>query len=429
MLGVVESVALVLEVSIILILLANLFDKKIKLNIYTTLVVIVYLFVFTEINVDGFPTYIAIIAYAAIFIYSLFIYKKSIRVTMINFFLSFVIGCLIQLIVCIPVHYLYYRLIGIAGLNSLLVNITSLVIVILLCKRIKLKSISEFILQRSWIIKILFIFVIIYLFLNIFYVQENNTITNSDYIQIIFFAVLFFLVIAEWQKAIVDAERKKTQLEMNKLYYDAYDELLLLIRERQHDMKNHINAILGMIYTIDNYEDLVESQRKYCDDIVEKNKETKLLLAINNPLIAGFLYRKFQEAQKQKILIECKVASKDDNYGIPEYELIEMMGILLDNAMEALNEKEETERNIFVEIEDREENFQIMVANKSRYYDPDEICRFFQKDYSNKGKGHGIGLTKLKRIVQEKDGDIMVTNETRNESNYLQFCLIFPKKK
>ena len=130
MLGVVESVALVLEVSIILILLANLFDKKIKLNIYTTLVVIVYLFVFTEINVDGFPTYIAIIAYAAIFIYSLFIYKKSIRVTMINFFLSFVIGCLIQLIVCIPVHYLYYRLIGIAGLNSLLVNITSLVIVI-----------------------------------------------------------------------------------------------------------------------------------------------------------------------------------------------------------------------------------------------------------------------------------------------------------
>ena len=53
----------------------------------------------------------------------------------------------------------------------------------------------------------------------------------------------------------------------------------------------------------------------------------------------------------------------------------------------------------------------------------------FQKDYSSKGKGHGIGLTKLKRIVQEKDGDIMVTNETRNESNYLQFCLIFPKKK
>ena len=316
-----------------------------------------------------------------------------------------------------------------AGLNSLLVNAISVGVIILVGKKVKLKQISDFIQHSRWILKVSLIFITLYLFVNIFYMQMHKTIDSLDYIQMIVFMALFFLAVNEWQKAIVDAERKKTQLEMNRLYYDAYDELLLLIRERQHDMKNHINAILGMIYTIDNYEDLVESQRKYCDDIVEKNKETKLLLSISNPLIAGFLYRKFQEAQKQKILIECKVASKDDNYGIPEYELIEMMGILLDNAMEALNEKEETERNIFVEIEDREENLQIMVANKSRYYDPDEICRFFQKDYSSKGKEHGIGLTKLKRIVQEKDGDIMVTNESRNASNYLQFCLIFPTKK
>lgn len=429
MLGVIESIALVLEVSIFIISLSNLFGQRLKVNIYTIVLAIVYLFVFWGINVGEFPTYISFLAYVAIFVYGLFTYKKSIRITFINFLLSFVIVGLLQLILSIPVFYVYDKESGIPGLNSLLVNLIGVVALLLISKKIKLKTISEFIQQKSWIIKTLFVFIILYLFINIFRMQTNSTIEGADYIQITCFIVLFFLVIIEWQKAIVDAERKKTQLEMNKLYYDAYDELLLLIRERQHDMKNHINAILGMIYTIDNYEDLVESQRKYCDDIVEKNKETKLLLAINNPLIAGFLYRKFQEAQKQKILLECKVASKDDNYGIPEYELIEMMGILLDNAIEALNEKDETERNIFVDIEDREENLQIMVANKSRYYDSDEICRFFQKDYSSKGKGHGIGLTKLKRIVQEKDGDIMVTNETRNASNYLQFCLIFPKKK
>ncbi len=429
MLEVVEIIALVFEVFVALIVLSNLFGKHVRISVYTGLLVIVYLFIFLAINLEDLPTYMAVLAHVAIFVYSIFEYKKSIRVSLINFLLTFVIIGVLQLVLCIPVYYLYDRINSISGLNSLLVNGASLLIVIVVNNKVRLKEVSEFIQRKSWIMKTLFIFIFIYVFANMFYMKVNENIENTDYIQIIFFIALFLLAINEWQKAIVDAERKKTQLEMNKLYYDAYDELLLLIRERQHDMKNHINAILGMIYTIDNYEDLVESQRKYCDDIVEKNKETKLLLAINNPLIAGFLYRKFQEAQKQKILIECKVASKDDNYGIPEYELIEMMGILLDNAMEALNEKEETERNIFVEIEDREENFQIMVANKSRYYDPDEICRFFQKDYSNKGKGHGIGLTKLKRIVQEKDGDIMVTNETRNESNYLQFCLIFPKKK
>ncbi len=429
MLGVIEIISLVLELFVVLVSLSNLFDRHFKIDIYAIMVTSVYLFIFEAINIGDFPAYIAFIAYAAIFVYCIFKYKKSIRVTLINCLLSFAIISLFQLVFCIPVYYLYDKEGGIVGFNSLLVNALSIVAIIFVHNKFKLKRISDFIQQRSWIVKTIFIFIVIYLFINLLSVQINDAIENSDVIQFVFFIILFFLAVSEWQKAIADAERKKTQLEMNKLYYDAYDELLLLIRERQHDMKNHINAILGMIYTIDNYEDLVESQRKYCDDIVEKNKETKLLLSISNPLIAGFLYRKFQEAQKQKILIECKVASKDDNYGIPEYELIEMMGILLDNAMEALNEKEETERNIFVEIEDREENLQIMVANKSRYYDPEEICRFFQKDYSSKGKGHGIGLTKLKRIVQEKDGDIMVTNEKRNESNYLQFCLIFPKKK
>ena len=65
--------------------------------------------------------------------------------------------------------------------------------------------------------KTLFIFIFIYVFANMFYMKVNENIENTDYIQIIFFIALFLLAINEWQKAIVDAERKKTQLEMNKL--------------------------------------------------------------------------------------------------------------------------------------------------------------------------------------------------------------------
>lgn len=429
MLGVIESVALVLEVSIILVLLANLFDKHLKVNVYTIVIVLVYLFIFKAINSGDFPTFTALLAYASIFVYGLFIYKKSVRITLINFFLSFVIGCLLQLVLSIPVYYVYNKEIGIMGLNALLVNAICMLIVAMASKKVRLKRISDFIQQRSWIIKFSFLFIIIYIIINTFYMKLNSNIENADYIQMIFFAILFFLAINEWQKAITDAERKRTQLEMNKLYYDAYDELLLLIRERQHDMKNHINAILGMIYTVDNYEDLVEKQRKYCDEVIAQNKETKLLLSIGNPLIAGFLYRKYQEAQRQEIFLECKVAAKDDNYYIPEYEMIEMLGVLLDNAIDALRDAIGLEKKIFVAIEDYENIFRVLVANCSRYYDPEEICRFFQKDYSSKGKGLGIGLTKLKRIVEEKDGDIMATNEIIDGNNYLQFNLIFTKKK
>lgn len=426
--GMIESVAFVFEAFIFIVILSNLFDKRLKISFYTVILTLVYLYIFSSINNGDYPTYISFFAYLAIIVYCLFVYKAKIKVTLINFFLSFIIVGLLQLVVCIPVYYIYDRENSINGLKSLLINGIGLLVVLIAGSKIHLKKVSDFIQERSWIIKVAFIFIIIYVFINAFYMKVNKSIDNTDLIQIIFFIILFFLAINEWQKAIVDAERKRTQLEMNELYYDAYDELILLIRERQHDMKSHINAILGMIYTIDNYDDLVESQKKYCDDVIGKNKETKLLLSIGNPLVAGFLFRKYQDAQKFDIEIECKVASKENNFFVPEYELIEMLGILIDNAIEALSIRTVHGKKIYVEIKDTNENLQILVANISQYYGPDEICKFFQKDYSSKGKGHGIGLHKLKKVVKEKDGDIMVTNEKIDENNYLQFSIILPKK-
>ncbi len=425
----IESVALVLELLVVLISLSKLFDRKFKINIYMVILILFYLFIFNGINSYSFPMYISILAYIAIFLYGLFYYKKSLMVTLINCLLSFAIISVLQLIFYIPVFYITDLIDSDIKIDEVMLNVASLVSIIVIRDKIKLKLLTNFLQKKSWIIRIIFVAIIFYLFINIFSMKTNLFMDNAEFIQIIFFMVLFFIAINEWQKAIADAERKRTQLEMNKLYYDAYDELILLIRERQHDMKNHINAILGMIYTINDYKELVENQKRYCDDVMKKNRETKLLLSMDNPLMAGFLYRKLQEAQKFGITTDHKVISKENAYYFPEYDLIEMVGILLDNAIEALREKAEMERKIYVEISNSEHKLCITVANVSRYFEPDEICKFFQKDFTSKGKGHGIGLTKLKRMVKERGGDIAVTNESIEEKNYLQFCIILPKKK
>ena len=425
--GMIESVTIILELLAILLCLSNLYEKGIKLDFYVFSLAVIDIFIITGINECELPPYVSIFVYVAVITYCLFYYKKNLRITLVNCCLAFLLIGLLQLIYCIPVYYLYDREKGIPGFNSFLINLLSIATVLIVKNKIRLKQISDFIQRKSWIIKAFFTLIVIYLLINLFHMQVNDAIENMDFIQIIFFVLLFFLAVNEWQKAILDAERKKTQLEMNKLYYDAYDELILLIRERQHDMKNHINAILGMIYTIDNYEDLVASQKKYCNDVIIKSKETKLLLSIGNPLIAGFLYRKLQEAQKSKITIECKVASNESCYIVPEYELIEMLGIMIDNAIDALKGME-IDKKILVKIEDRKNELLILVANISRYYKPDEICRFFQKDFTSKGKGHGIGLSKLKKMIKERKGDIAVTNEMIDGSNFLQFCIVLPKR-
>ncbi|MCM1156853.1 MAG: GHKL domain-containing protein [Roseburia sp.] len=209
---------------------------------------------------------------------------------------------------------------------------------------------------------------------------------------------------------------------MNKLYYDAYDQLIMLVRERQHDMKNHINAILSMIYTTDNFEELKVKQAEYCGYVMEQNEKTKLVLS-GNPLIAGLLYSKIREAENYNIEIDYKMGIENNKTAIPEYELVEMAGILLDNAIEALSNmsKEESARKICFSIRETEDGIELITANTSPYYEEDLTEHFFEPGYSSKGQNRGIGLSKLRRLVQDRKGSIMVYNELHNEMNYLTF--------
>ena len=56
-------------------------------------------------------------------------------------------------------------------------------------------------------------------------------------------------------------KRKKIEILENEIrsyqmYIKPLEELVREIRTRQHEFDNHMNAILNMHYTIDNYEDL-----------------------------------------------------------------------------------------------------------------------------------------------------------------------------
>ena len=45
-----------------------------------------------------------------------------------------------------------------------------------------------------------------------------------------------------------------------------------------------------------------------------------------------------------------------------------------------------------------------------------------------KGKGHGIGLKKLRKIVLHRKGEIMVSNNREGNVNFLEFCVWLPGK-
>lgn len=427
--GLVNNLKVLAELFAYIYCLAELFGQKLKFSIHAAIFIIVDLFLMEGINNFGFPEYFHSLCYIAMFLYGLLYYGESIKITFVNCFIATVVVALLPLFLYLPLYYLLFPKYGQTDLYGLLANVGGILLILLGRHKIKLKKISDFCIKRSKLIFTITILILFGLGYEFYRMVDRRFVLGETYFQMVYFLIIFIFIIYDWQKSRMDVEKKKAQLEMNKLYYDAYDQLILLIRERQHDMKNHINAILSLSYTTKNYDELIAKQEEYCGYVIQQNEKTKLLLSSGNPLIAGFLYSKIRQAESCHISMDYKMGIQKTETIIPEYELVEMSGILLDNAIEALSgmEDENFVKKIFFIMQETGSGIKIISANTSPYYEEDLTAYFFEPGYSSKGANRGLGLSKLKKLIQNRKGTIMVYNEMRTDLNYLTFEIELPK--
>lgn len=420
----VRSLGLLLEMLAIVYGIATFFGKRVKYNIKTVSFITSEVLLTTLINEYDIPVYLKSLSYIIIFIYGLMEYGEGVKETVLDCLLTIGIISILQQI-------FYYIIFFFLPQNNELQNIlwiNSLCFAVLwgLVHYKYLNKFYEAIIKNRKICIGILLFVCICLLADILEAKEQSYLLEKDTLQLLYFTGLIAVVIGEWQKARVETEREKAEFELNKLYYAAYEELVMLIRDRQHDIKNHINAIYSMIYTTNNYEDLVARQKQYCDFVLESGKETQILLAADNPLIAGFLYQKEQEAKQQHIRVEYRMQKIISPLLVSEYELIEMLGILLDNAIEALIISDLEQKKIIVGYS-REEQWDVFrIANTSQPYSEEEMIQFFQRNYSSKGLGRGIGLDKIRRKLKQLNGGIKVENMSENQEMYLEFSIMLP---
>lgn len=197
----------------------------------------------------------------------------------------------------------------------------------------------------------------------------------------------------------VKAKKAELELQTYKKYGESLKDLIDGMRAKQHEFDNHINAIYSQHYLYDNYSDLVHAQREYCQEIRDENRYNKLLLS-GNPVIAVFLHEKFLEAEQYGIQIVYKMSVQNLECGIPVHKQVELLGNLLDNAIEELR-KSEDHCILFVMVFESYTKVEIAVGNEVSGIDYDKLPRFFEKGYSEKGDSRGYGLYNVKRICEK----------------------------
>ena len=92
------------------------------------------------------------------------------------------------------------------------------------------------------------------------------------------------------------------------------------------------------------------------------------------------------------------MTAKELDIGVPIYKIIEILGDLIKNAVEAL--EMDGERNKLHVAVGGAEGFFIEVRNESPYISYNMLESFFIKGYSKKGENRGLGLYNVKEICE-----------------------------
>ena len=267
------------------------------------------------------------------------------------------------------------------------------------------------------------VFCVMALIIAVYLIVDLYLSHTLDIKVIILFGILLAVIFFGWWDWLANysiLKRQEEELKIYKLYIHPLEELTKDIRARQHEFDNHMNAVLNMHVTIDNYDELVAAQSAYCKEIYEaKGVSTPALLRISDKILAGFLYSKILGAPAYA-KVEIQVLSQQIITSVSEHNLVEILGTLVDNAFEAA-----TPQLPLVEmvLDSREDKLIFMIRNQVQVLTMGDISRFFQKGYTTKDNREcrGLGLYQANMIAQQFGGEITVELTDGEESQEICF--------
>lgn len=195
--------------------------------------------------------------------------------------------------------------------------------------------------------------------------------------------------------------------EHNRILKIAQDD----IRGFRHDFSNIICTIGGYVHSKD-MDGLENYFGQIQNDVVKVNNLTALTPdIINNPAIYALVTAKYDKASNLNIKMSVEVFMDLNIINMQIYEFTRILGILLDNAIEAADECDE--RNVYVHIRnDQRHNRQLLIIEntyKDKNINTDKI---YEKNYSTKPKNTGLGLWEVRQILKRNNNLNLYTTKT-----------------
>ena len=276
--------------------------------------------------------------------------------------------------------------------------------------------------QGNLIIKLIISYIALLLLVTI----ALSKVDSIDTIAVLPLTISFMIILFLADIMVLDQQRTITIQQQDIKDYQTYEpmahNLISDILGKQHDFNNQMNAIRMLPYTYKDYESLSEAIANYSTFLEEEFNESELL-KINLPVVAGFVFSKFKEAEQKGKQISITIKNRSLITKVPEYDLIRILGILIDNAAEATD----VGHTLYLILNSRDGHMLIQTKNEGRELSAGVRKRMFVRGYSTKTTDphstRGQGLPNLNELVSHYNGKIYLENEMFHDHIWICFTV------
>ena len=237
-------------------------------------------------------------------------------------------------------------------------------------------------------------------------------ITILNFILLLAYFIISFYSLTRIMKLQITTKELESAENYNATLGYLYDN----VKAFHHDFDNMLFIIGGFIDNND-----IDGLKEYYKNLEkdgERVNEIALLnpKLINNSGIYNLLMSKYKKAEEANVEIKLDFFFDFERLGMPIYEFSRILGILLDNSIEAAGDSEEKQVNILFRDSSKNQTQIISIENTYNNKDVDKT-NIFEKGKTSKENHTGMGLWEVKQILKRHNN---VKLNTENNSKFFK---------
>ena len=234
-----------------------------------------------------------------------------------------------------------------------------------------------------------------------------NIITFLNFISFLSYFCISIYGLTRALKLISTTQKLESAEEYNNTLHILHDN----VRGFKHDFDNIVTTIGGYIRTEDmkglkNYYLQLEDDCQRVNNLYILNPDI-----INNDGIYNLLTKKYNEADSKDIKVNITILLDLSTLKMKIYEFARILGILLDNAIEASAECEDKIINLTFRDDTKNSRQLIIIENTYKNKDIDTE-KIFEKGISEKENHMGLGLWEIRKIIKKTNNINLYTSKT-----------------